>query len=114
MLKRVMVLTVLLSSSCVLHRQTDSCGAVSPEIVCECLNPDNDPEVMKEWKKIEDRLHAHGITIHMIGSLGVDVVTDPQQADDARAIISKMIRTGEVDAKLLQLNIIEHQRTKGH
>ena len=107
-LRRGMVVMLLLSASCVIHTQTDS-STEAPEIVSECLSPYNDPKVMKEWKKIEDRLHARGILVMIAGSIGAAVGTKPHQAEEARGIISQMIRDGEVDVKLLQLSIIEHQ-----
>ena len=105
---RLVMLLTLLSSSCASHRQSDFRNE-APETVCEYLSPYNDAKVMKEWKKIEQRLQSHGISVTVVGSIGAAACTKPQQAGNARAIISEMIRNGEVDTAVLQLRIITNQ-----
>ena len=78
------------------------------EEIYSCLNPENDAEDMKEWKKVDEKLKAHGIVAPLCwASIGAKFHTVWNKADDARKIISGMIRDGEVDAGKLQLTLLK-------
>jgi hypothetical protein len=116
-----LLFVVLMSCSCV-HRHSpnrdDLNAFCKNEDIYSCLNPkgngagrqlDNyDGVCMKEWKKIDDKLKAHGIVAPMsFASIGATFYTVWNKADDARKIITQMIRDGEVDADILQLKLIK-------
>jgi hypothetical protein len=109
----VLLFAALISCSCVRrHSPEDPINAIfaifKDEDICSCLNPKNGAEHMKEWKKIDDKLKAHGIVAEPgCSSIGISFHTLWNKADDARKIISQMIRDREVDADKLQLKLIK-------
>jgi len=106
-LMRASFLCVLFFSSCTMHQGSSSEDDVVEELVCTCLSPYNDPEMMTEWVKVEAALRSRGIWLSVFSSVGASFYARRDKADEARAIILHMIKDGEVDAAKLKLEVKE-------
>jgi hypothetical protein len=78
---------------------------VRSESICDCLSPYNDPQIMTEWMKIQNRLQSNGITLGVASSIGATIFTSSDRAKQARSIIAEMIRNHSVDADKLKLKL---------
>ena len=93
---------------CLLHACSQGAG---PARICECLNPDDDPKVRREWEKVERRLGDFGIPTPKGAPAGTEriIYTVPaEKAGSARQTIAEMLERKEFNNRRLKLEIIHY------